>query len=152
MDSDDIPCFNETQRFMKALTGPRVAFIWSFPVVQEQNLTNCYLETCWNCLVGYSRQARMNRIAVQLPSPSHSTVISVADIRFKQTQLIQRGRQQCRNMQERCWQGLLSLHSFLKIPDQFTVSKKTAELNFSQIINILKKKDRFLPRNTSPYL
>lgn len=33
----------------------------------------------------------------------------------------------------------LSLHSFLKIPDQFTVSKKTAELNFSQIINIKNK-------------
>lgn len=27
VDSDDIPCFNETQRFKKVLTGPRVAFI-----------------------------------------------------------------------------------------------------------------------------
>lgn len=74
-DSDNLPCFNETQRFRKVLTGPRVAFIWSFPLVQEQNLTNCNLETCWNCLVGYSRQARMNGIAAQLPSASHSTVI-----------------------------------------------------------------------------
>lgn len=56
VDSDDIPCFNETQRFKKALTGPRVAFRWSFPLVHKQNLTNCYLETCGNCLLGYTRQ------------------------------------------------------------------------------------------------
>lgn len=85
-------------------------------------------------------QDEWNRCAAAFTQSQHY-YFTVAYICFKQTQLIQRGRQQCRNIpQERCWQGLSSLHSFLKILDQFKVSKKTTELNFSQIINIKNKR------------
>lgn len=109
--------------------------------LSRSRISPTYLETRWNCLVGYSRQARMNGIAVQLPSPSHSTIISQlqTSVSSRHSWFREQGSKAGTFNRRDVGRVLLSLHSFLKIPDQFTVSKKTAELNFSQIINIKNK-------------
>lgn len=96
-------------------------------------------------------QDEWNCSAAAFTQSQHS-YFTVADICYRQTQQIQRGRQRCRNIQqERCWQGLVSTF-FPQNTRSIHSVKEDCWTKFLPDHEYKKIKDRFLPRNTSSYL
>lgn len=104
---------------------PRVAFIWSFPLLQEQNLSNL----SWDLSKHLSPLFQTGHDALNCCTAAITQLqhdyFAVAETCFKQTQLIQREMQQHRKTQQRrCWQDFTISRFVLQNTRSFCSIKK----------------------------